>query len=848
MKNSLFKRVAAAAAAAPLALTQCLTAANAANINSSVDTAAVVAAGNSITLENEGGLTYIAPGLPAGATEDGYIEVEEKARYEKYSEWNDTVFTALTGGAKSGVVDAQNIIDSVVNAAPANYKQIVSELAANLGEIKYSVAANGDITITADIADESPVLTGSAKLALGDSIKKIADDYVSRGNAEAIGFYDEIIANSKNAKLGLGGTVKLTIYSSSLENGTEVKGEVEFTDLDGVTHKGTDDILAWVSDGVEELRAYEKAQVDQYADKYGINKEKAYEKIDKSANFYANKVTYIKNKIDAALSKQVASKEYGTVSNLIKAVNNRTSKISKKLVLPETASGIAGLNKVQTVYNTILDTANDALTTKSVDIQASEIGALADTFYDVTAGLSNGVAEFSAKFEDKETEDAKAYVSEKFEVEATESWKEITIKVDFANIKADTAATADIQLKRVVIAQETTTTTSTTSTTTTTTTTTTDETTTTTTTTTENPEDTTTTTTTTENPEDTTTTTTTTENHEDTTTTTTTENPEDTTTTTTTTENPEDTTTTSTTENPEDTTTTTTTTENPEDTTTTTVTTENPEDTTTTTIGTVTALPGETVTVVSTVVHFNNTETVGFYLNINTKFKEEQLKDITYSIDTSILTIDEFGEIIGDVVTEKGAEIAISDKVDFGEQTPESLYNKRVAEQPSLFAYQVDIYATEDIIDEATGAVIASEGNILRAVNGSTVSVTAYIGVKGDSNFDFLADANDASTVLVWYANVSTGANAETTQFSSNDNFVVNDDGSLNILDDLAAFLCDVNNEQDNNNWNEYKPARLIDATDASSILTYYAEVSTGTEGGRQTWNDVLGNFAPTEW
>ena len=768
MKNSLFKRVAAAAAAAPLALTQCLTAANAANINSSVDTAAVVAAGNSITLENEGGLTYIAPGLPAGATEDGYIEVEEKARYEKYSEWNDTVFTALTGGAKSGVVDAQNIIDSVVNAAPANYKQIVSELAANLGEIKYSVAANGDITITADIADESPVLTGSAKLALGDSIKKIADDYVSRGNAEAIGFYDEIIANSKNAKLGLGGTVKLTIYSSSLENGTEVKGEVEFTDLDGVTHKGTDDILAWVSDGVEELRAYEKAQVDQYADKYGINKEKAYEKIDKSANFYANKVTYIKNKIDAALSKQVASKEYGTVSNLIKAVNNRTSKISKKLVLPETASGIAGLNKVQTVYNTILDTANDALTTKSVDIQASEIGALADTFYDVTAGLSNGVAEFSAKFEDKETEDAKAYVSEKFEVEATESWKEITIKVDFANIKADTAATADIQLKRVVIAQETTTTTSTTSTTTTTTTTTTDE--------------------------------------------------------------------------------TTTTTENPEDTTTTTVTTENPEDTTTTTIGTVTALPGETVTVVSTVVHFNNTETVGFYLNINTKFKEEQLKDITYSIDTSILTIDEFGEIIGDVVTEKGAEIAISDKVDFGEQTPESLYNKRVAEQPSLFAYQVDIYATEDIIDEATGAVIASEGNILRAVNGSTVSVTAYIGVKGDSNFDFLADANDASTVLVWYANVSTGANAETTQFSSNDNFVVNDDGSLNILDDLAAFLCDVNNEQDNNNWNEYKPARLIDATDASSILTYYAEVSTGTEGGRQTWNDVLGNFAPTEW
>ena len=81
MKNSLFKRAIAVAAAAPLALTQCLTVANAASVNNAgiaaVENETVAESEKSIKLNGEGGLLYIAPGKDA--TEKDYYMVGNEA-------------------------------------------------------------------------------------------------------------------------------------------------------------------------------------------------------------------------------------------------------------------------------------------------------------------------------------------------------------------------------------------------------------------------------------------------------------------------------------------------------------------------------------------------------------------------------------------------------------------------------------------------------------------------------------------------------------------------------------------------------------------------------------------------
>ena len=100
-----------------------------------------------------------------------------------------------------------------------------------------------------------------------------------------------------------------------------------------------------------------------------------------------------------------------------------------------------------------------------------------------------------------------------------------------------------------------------------------------------------------------------------------------------------------------------------------------------------------------------------------------------------------------------------------------------------------------------------------------------------------MADSTDASLVLNYYAKLSTGENSEVTQFS--DSILVN--SHEDTLDHFAAFLADVDNQLDPDNWSKMRPARLIDSTDASFILRYYSNTSTGAEGGKALWEEVLG-------
>ena len=147
-----------------------------------------------------------------------------------------------------------------------------------------------------------------------------------------------------------------------------------------------------------------------------------------------------------------------------------------------------------------------------------------------------------------------------------------------------------------------------------------------------------------------------------------------------------------------------------------------------------------------------------------------------------------------------------------------------------------DIYR-EDEVDFTYEVQVYYDGELLTYQDGSPVEFKVYIGVKGDTNFDNLADANDASNDLVYYAQISTGGTPENTILTNRTTDFVNVYPDLE-LDELAAFLGDVDKDvYDDDNWKTRKDGRLIDATDASSILVYYAEVSTGNDNKYNAWN-----------
>ena len=119
------------------------------------------------------------------------------------------------------------------------------------------------------------------------------------------------------------------------------------------------------------------------------------------------------------------------------------------------------------------------------------------------------------------------------------------------------------------------------------------------------------------------------------------------------------------------------------------------------------------------------------------------------------------------------------------------------------------------------------DGEILTYADGTPVTFNAYIGVKGDVDFDLIVDATDASAVLVYYAAIMTGGNPEELTLSPNTDLVAQDRN----YDELAAFLGDVDtNEYSPVNFRTKKPGRIIDATDASAILVVYSYTMTTPE------------------
>jgi len=426
MKNSLFKRAIAVAAAAPLALTQCLTYANA-ETNDAAQVTAVAQADSAekITLDD---LLYIAPD-------------------KTVSSWNQVLSLKLaTLEKRSGEFDLTKIANEVI-ARAGQFKDVVeyglNELIIPNG-VKYEVKGNNDIVITGKVSE--PDFNRNLSLTSGNALAVQANAY-SRPNLTKIDFSD----------INVGGDFTITIETSMLGAGTEVPVKFEYKVGDKTYAAG--ELFDFALDTMAKVKAKGDA---------ALEKEIPAQFLDKAKADYAEKIKNVTDKIQKAKDKfQKAYKASKTatfenVAAIIAEANEKLKNRNIKRQIPATATDIAAKKIVADFYAQLLDTVS---TKGDIAITAADLGTFADSITEIKGSLANAIANGEAKFADAEQAEVKAWV-EKQGFAFVDSYKKITAKVDFSGINTVNAGSVDVQIERVLVTETTATTTSSTTTTT----------------------------------------------------------------------------------------------------------------------------------------------------------------------------------------------------------------------------------------------------------------------------------------------------------------------------------------------------------------------------------------------
>ena len=788
MKNSLFKRAFATVAAVPLALSQCLTYTSYAVTNDSVQSKAE----NTDSSEKEAytlkdNLLYIAP---------------DQVESTWYSAFNAEL-VAIGNANPNGYVKKETISNAILNHA-GNSKERAELLLKLLSDedIKYVISPTGDITITGKIVNfDSTDLTDDMRRPLIDIMKELAEKY----NAPQI-------ADSDFSVVDFSGTYQIVIEGSDLANGHKFDVKAKYianTPVNGKTEFAVGDAADFILAKVDEVKSVAYLTIDAS----GLSADEAKKaKADFDAKFtkYENWINKVKNNQDKinTFNRKVSSPN---MKSLIETINNYIEnnsyankvedKLNKDLTIPATVADIMNNSFVVPIYEAVIKQINQTSVHYDVQISKDDIASFADNdLYNLTATAAAGTYTLTGDFPDDEVADSVKHMVATFEVG------------DIYNADGN-LATVGFRIYREPVT--TTTTTSSTTTTSTTTTTVTSG---------------------TDSDTDTNTTTTTTsgtgsDTGTGTGTTTTSGTGSDTGTGT-------GTTTTSGTGSDTGTGTGTTTTSGTgSDTGTGTGT------TTTSGTGSDTGTDTGTTTTSGTGSDTGTTTTTSTGSGTGTIVLDGVVKSWSVSVETSSYGFyyshdeefnkDQVGDLVLHVVYETDETKDIQIDYEFA-STPAETFVKYDAD----FKYIANLnYAGSTIVD-SNGTIVLTEGDALKTVDGSDAGVDVYIGYMGDVNLDYSINAVDASQTLGYYAETSTGKTPDQIILSISSSLVTDPDS---IYDHFAAFLGDVKNDV-SDNWKAKKADRVIDAVDASNILSAYAYLSTGDAeiGTAGLWDKVF--------
>ena len=697
-----------------------------------------------------------------------------------YSAFNAEL-VAIGNANPNGYVKKETISNAILNHA-GNSKERAELLLKLLSDedIKYVISPTGDITITGKIVNfDSTDLTDDMRRPLIDIMKELAEKY----NAPQI-------ADSDFSVVDFSGTYQIVIEGSDLANGHKFDVKAKYianTPVNGKTEFAVGDAADFILAKVDEVKSVAYLTIDAS----GLSADEAKKaKADFDAKFtkYENWINKVKNNQDKinTFNRKVSSPN---MKSLIETINNYIEnnsyankvedKLNKDLTIPATVADIMNNSFVVPIYEAVIKQINQTSVHYDVQISKDDIASFADNdLYNLTATAAAGTYTLTGDFPDDEVADSVKHMVATFEVG------------DIYNADGN-LATVGFRIYREPVT--TTTTTSSTTTTSTTTTTVTSG---------------------TDSDTDTNTTTTTTSgtvSGTGTGTTTTSGTGSGTGTGTITTSGTGSgtgtgTTTTSGTGSDTGTGTGTTTTSGTgSDTGTTT--------TTSTGSGTGTIVLDGVVKSWSVSVE---TSSYGFYYSHDEEFNKDQVGDLVLHVVYE---------------TDKTEDIQID--YEFA-STPAETFVKYDAD----FKYIANLnYAGSTIVD-SNGTIVLTEGDTLKTVDGSDAGVEVYIGYMGDVNLDYSINAVDASQTLGYYAETSTGKTPDEIILSISSSLVTDPDS---IYDHFAAFLGDVKNDV-SDNWKAKKADRVIDAVDASNILSAYAYLSTGDAeiGTAGLWDKVF--------
>ncbi|MDE6673122.1 MAG: hypothetical protein K2K16_13190, partial [Ruminococcus sp.] len=515
MKNSLFKRVFAAVASVPFALSQCLTYSSYAVTNDSVqvETASARAGGEVYNLEK---LLYIEPG-------------------QTESTWYDTVHTELVNIGESDnnvrFIDKAMLEDLVVKNAGKHAGQAkeVIKMLADEG-IRYRVSASGDITITAEIVrnPDFSIFTAEANRRIEEALNEMKqkvedakaemsekfdipieefDDFnvskeylaekynVPLEELEKYNFTKEDIAEKLDipvedledvnsvedieipafdfSEVDFTGKFEVVIKGSDLEDGHTMGIQAKYTSNQPVNGKrvwSIGDLVQFADEKLEELKVCADRTIHEIPDadakaeakrlvtnKFsGLEKwiDKAYANKDKLTNRNHNITKTAGNVQD--LIQQVNNfidnaRETGKYSNLVERVEKR---FGKNMNIPSSATAIFSKDIVLKIYDTIMNDLNEIAVSYDISLPSSDIAAFADTdLRNIKATAVGDTYTLSGFFHDEEL--------------GGDHLKEMiaTVEVGDLNTPDATLATIGLQIFRPEIEESSSTTTSSTTTT-----------------------------------------------------------------------------------------------------------------------------------------------------------------------------------------------------------------------------------------------------------------------------------------------------------------------------------------------------------------------------------------------
>ena len=252
MKNSLFKRAVAAAAAVPLALTQCLTYSFAVDTDNAAVTSGAVKATSDKQTYTLDDMLYIAPS-------------------ETESSWNVTLATFIdkiqNEGKTSGTIDLQPLADAII-AKSGSFSEIVSQTSKRILEngITYEIV-DKDIIIKGKVSDVD--FNGNWNKTAGQALSQIADSY----NAPALN-------NVDFSDVKVAGDFTITLKTSMLDAGTDVPVTFEYKNEKGTYGPG--ETLDYIIECTEQIKKIGEDAIDANvsSDKAAEAKAKYDEKVD----------------------------------------------------------------------------------------------------------------------------------------------------------------------------------------------------------------------------------------------------------------------------------------------------------------------------------------------------------------------------------------------------------------------------------------------------------------------------------------------------------------------------------------------------------------------------------------